>query len=363
MYKEELKALKKAGLFRERVLFEEDLIDLASNDYLSLAKESEIFEKAVERVRRYRFHSPRASQLVNGYHEIHREFEEYLKELNGFEDAIVVGSGFLANLSLIEALPRRGDLLVLDEEFHASGILSSKLTSSDVAYFRHNDSKDLERIIKRGDFNRVIIAIEGIYSMSGDIVCREIFNIADRYGAILIIDEAHSSGVLGDNFIGVLEHYNLPIKNSYIKMGTLGKAIGSYGAYILSSREIISFLENRAKAIIYATAPSLFDIALAHESMLFIRKRAKEFKERRSKIKEIVKDIFSKEIDGLILDIEIGDNQKVMELKSWAKSQGFLIGAIRPPTVKRAILRVILNIGERDLRYFLEKLKEKIDEI
>ncbi len=362
MYQQELKALKKANLYRSRDIYEDDLIDLASNDYLGLAEDFEIFDKAVDVVKSYRVHSPKASQLVNGYHAIHQEFENYLKWRNGFEAGIVVGSGFLANLSLIEALPRKKDILILDEEYHASGILASKLLACEVVFFKHNDASDLQRILKDKMYQRAIVAVEGIYSMTGDVLDKEIFSVCDEYRAIMIVDEAHSSGVLGDDFLGVFTYHDIEPKANHIKMGTLGKAMGSYGAYILASVEIIDFLQNRAKAIVYATAPSLFDIALAHQSLLQIEEKLAIFQEQKKQRQMMVKEIFDVEIEGLIFKIEVGDSQKVMALKAFAKEEGFLIGAIRPPTVKSAILRIILrlNVEEEIMRDFLLALKEKL---
>ena len=279
MYKKELDAIKKSNRFRKRMVYDDNLIDLASNDYLGLSENSELLDLAYKRVKNYRYHSPRASQLVNGYHPLHQLLENYLCELNEFESAIIVGSGFLANLSLIESLPRKKDLLILDEFYHASGVLASKLIDTKVAFFRHNSSEDLELILKQScSYNRIIVAVEGVYSMDADILNRDIFNVCDEYGAILVVDEAHSAGVIGDNFLGVFDYYDIVPQSNHIKMGTLGKALGSYGAYILANREIISFLENRAKAIIYATAPSIFESALAYESILYIQKKDLLFK-------------------------------------------------------------------------------------
>lgn len=362
MYKQELKAIKKANLFRQRECYHDSLIDLASNDYLGQAENFDIFDKAVEEVKKYRVHSPKASQLVNGYHDIHRNFENYLKERNGFEEAIVVGSGFLANLSLIEALPRKKDILVLDEEYHASGILASRLLNCEVVFFKHNDAEDLKKILESNTYQRAIVAVEGIYSMAGDVLEKEIFTVCDAFGAIMIVDEAHSSGVLGDDFLGVFTYHDITPKPNHIKMGTLGKAMGSYGAYILASSEIVTFLQNRAKAIIYATAPSVFDIALAHQSMINIQEHIVGFQEKKKRRISLAKEIFDVEIEGLILKVEVGDTQKVMVLKTFAFEEGFLIGAIRPPTVQSAILRIILrlNVEEEVMREFLLKLKGKL---
>ncbi len=362
MYSKALKALENANLLRQREIYHDNLVDLASNDYLGLAEEGALFDGACEKVREYRIHAPKASQLVNGYHPIHQEFENYLKWRNGFEEAMVVGSGFLANLSLIEALPRKKDIMIMDEEYHASGVLASKLLACPVLFFRHNDAAHLEELLQAHSYERAIVAVEGIYSMAGDVLERDIFTICDRKDVIMIVDEAHSAGVLGDDFLGVFSYHDITPQPNHIKMGTLGKAMGSYGAYILANAQIISFLQNRAKAIIYATAPSVFDIALAHQSLLWIEDNVEIFAKQRAVRQALAKEIFDVDMQGLILKIEVGDSQKVLDLKTFAQEEGFLIGAIRPPTVKSAILRVILrlNVEERVIRTFLEKLKEKV---
>jgi 8-amino-7-oxononanoate synthase len=362
MYSKELKALEHANLLRQRELYHDDLLDLASNDYLGLAEERALFDRACAKVREYRTHAPKASQLVNGYHPVHQEFENYLKWRNGFEEGMVVGSGFLANLALIEALPRKKDILILDEEYHASGILASKLLRRPVHFFRHNDAKHLEEILTQENYQRAIVAVEGIYSMAGDVLAKDIFTVCDKKDVIMIVDEAHSAGVIGDDFLGVFSYHDIKPKPNHIKMGTLGKAMGSYGAYILANAQIIHFLQNRAKAIIYATAPSVFDTALAHQSLLWIEEHLVTLQEKRARRQALVKEIFDVQMQGLILKIEVGESQKVLALKAFAQAQGFLIGAIRPPTVKSGILRVILrlNVKESLIREFLENLKEKL---
>ena len=264
MYSKELNTIKKSNRLRTREIYDENLIDLASNDYLGLSGNKEIFENAYKRLSKEKYTSPKASILVNGYSQIHKDFEDALKKANNFEDAVVVGSGFLANISMIEALVRKGDTLFIDEEYHASGMLATKLLNKNqIVIFNHNNYKDLKQKFEVCENKgRRLIAIEGVYSMEGDIAPKEIFDFADEKNAILIVDEAHSSGVIGENLLGIFDYYNITPKENHIKMGTLGKAYGSYGAYILASKHIVEFLQNRAKALIYATAPSLIDIEL-----------------------------------------------------------------------------------------------------
>lgn len=353
MYSKELKAIEKSNRFRQRVLYDENLIDLASNDYLGLATKSQLLTRAVARVQMFKNHAPKSSQLVNGYHQIHKDFEEFLCRHNNFESAILAGSGFLANMALIEALPRKGDILILDEEYHASGILASKLVDAKVLTFEHNKPEKLEEILKNSNYKRAIVAVEGIYSMSGNMLDKEIFDVVKSYeNTLLIVDEAHSSGVVGENFLGVFEHYDIKPEANHIKMGTLGKAYGSYGAYILASKHIVEFLQNRAKSLVYATAPSLIDIELAHQGMLYILKHKKELHKQIEERQALIKEYFGVDVKGLIFAYKMQNSQEVLDMQERLKQGGFLVGAIRPPTVEKPILRIIprVDVSIEDLQ-------------
>jgi len=345
MYENELKALKKAGRFRERKLFDEDLDDLASNDYLGLSSNKKQFNKAVKLVKKYDTLSSKASMLVNGYHPIHKKFEETMAKQNGFEDGLVVGSGYLANMALIEALVRKGDMLFMDEEYHASGVMAAELLGNRVVKFKHNDVEDLRQKLAQYPAKRQIIAVEGVYSMGGDLCSQAIFTLADEKKAIMIVDEAHSAGVLGKKLLGIFEHYDIDINERHIKMGTLGKAYGSYGAYILSSSHIISFLVNRGKPIIYSTAPSVFDTALALVNMKHIQKHAKKYRKKIDKRLAIVRQMLEMECESLIVPIVMPDNASTLAMQEELMEDGYLVGAIRQPTVNKPIMRVIVNVG------------------
>ena len=325
MYSKELNSIKKSNRLRKREINDNSLIDLASNDYLGLTTNKEIFNQAYKRVLKEQYYGPKSSMLVNGYSKIHQDFENELKKSNNFEDALIVGSGFLANLSMIESLVRKGDTLFIDEEYHASGMLATKLLDKNqVVIFKHNDCIDLKNKIENTDTKkRKIIAIEGIYSMGADVAPKEIFDIANSVNALLIVDEAHSSGVLGENLLGIFDYYNIKPKPNHIKMGTLGKAYGSYGAYILASSNIIEFLLNRAKAVIYTTAPSLFDTALGLESLIYIQKNKKSIKNKIASNLQIINDILGITSISLIIPINIGDNKKVLQIQKTLKKEGF----------------------------------------
>lgn len=345
MYENELKALKKAGRFRERKVYDVTLTDLASNDYLGLSTNKKQFKKAVKLVNEYTIQSPKASMLVNGYHPIHRIFELEMAEQNGFEEGLVVGSGFLANMALIESLVRKGDMLFMDEEYHASGVMAAQLLGDRVVTFSHNDVDDLREKLAAYPAKRQIIAVEGVYSMGGDLCKKEIFTLADEVKALLIVDEAHSAGVMGLTLLGIFEYYGISINERHIKMGTLGKAYGSYGAYILASSHIISYLVNRAKPVIYSTAPSVFDTALALVNVNHIRKNAEKYRKKILERQIIVRRDMDIECQSLIVPIEMPSNEHALFVQKGLMAQGYLVGAIRQPTVEKPIMRLILNLN------------------
>lgn len=365
-YENELRALRRAGRYRERRLSDPALIDAASNDYLGLAHIRELHEKACRTLAEYPVHAPKASMLVGGYHPIHAAFEKALCEANGFEAAIVMGNGFGTNIGLIESLVRKGDLLLMDEEYHASGIVGARVCEGEVIFFPHNDASFLEQQLIENHGRRIVVAVEGIYSMGGDLLERRIIELCVAHETVLVIDEAHSSGVIGPNLMGILDHYGIAPTPLMVKMGTLGKAYGSFGAYVLSSSHICDYLINRAKNVIYATAPSLYDTVLAHHALDYIQTNAADLRTKIERRQRIVSDVLGQTIGGLIVPIEIGDNREVMRLQQKLQEEiGIHVGAIRQPTVKKAIIRLIarLDIDEAVLKQVCERFASRLDKI
>ncbi len=361
-YENEIKALKKSGRFRSRNVVKNEVLDFASNDYLGLSHNKELHNLTCQILSKLPLHSSKASLLVNGYHQIHKDFEEALCRANNFEDGVVLGSGFNANIALIESLVRKGDELFMDEMYHASGVLASQLHGIKVKFFKHNDMNELSQMLASSDAKRKIVTVEGIYSMDGDLVKKEVFSICDRADAILIVDEAHSSGVVGESLMGVFDFYGIKIKPNYIKMGTLGKAYGSFGAFILASEHIIEYLINRAKPIIYATSLSLYDTLLAHNSLNYIVKNSDLLKKEILLRKNIIFEEFGIKIDGLIVPILVDDNVKVIEIRDSLYKDGYAVGGIRQPTVPKAIIRLIARLGqsEDELRDLCRAIKNRM---
>ncbi|NPA58963.1 MAG: aminotransferase class I/II-fold pyridoxal phosphate-dependent enzyme [Epsilonproteobacteria bacterium] len=361
-YEHELKALKRSGRYRQRKVVDAVVKDFASNDYLGLSHNKELHNQTIKELEKLPAHSSKASMLVNGYHQIHKDFEDALCEANGFEDGVILGSGFNANIALIESLVRKGDELFMDELYHASGVLASNLNGINVKFFKHNDIDELKTMLKKSTAKRKIVAVEGIYSMDGDLCKKEVFDVCDELDAVLIVDEAHSSGVVGEHLMGVFDLYNIEIKPNHIKMGTLGKAYGSFGAFILASKHIVDYLVNRAKPIIYATSLSLYDTLLGHNALTYILTNKQTLKQNIQLRQNIIKDELNIKVDGLIIPIHIGDNKKVIEIRDDLYTKGYAIGGIREPTVPSAILRVIARLQEskEELRTLCRYIKDEL---
>lgn len=346
-YTKELNILIQKDILRARTIYPQSYLDFASNDYLGLSYNKHLLKKAYKLTKIHELNAPRASMLVNGYSKLHQILEEKLATINQFESCILCGSGFLANIALFESLCRKNDILFVDEAYHASGILATKILKDRVIFFAHNDCNDLcEKLkqLKQKQDSRILIAIEGIYSMSGEVAPREFAEIALRYNALLIVDEAHSSGTLGHKLLGYFDYYKIPITPNFIKLGTFSKAYGSYGAYILSSRHICDYLQTRAKPIIYSTALSMFDTALALTNFKYIMRHKEKLRKKIAHRKKIIFKYFQIKLDSQIFSIQFQNQSYMIEKADMLKRHHILVGAIRPPTSKIPLLRIILSL-------------------
>lgn len=354
-YSRELEAIDRANLRRERRCYPAHLVDFASNDYLGLGSCKKLLEEAFELLKACPCHAPKASMLINGYHPLHQDLEQILCQLLGFPACVLVGSGFLGNVALLDALVRKNDMLFMDAHYHASGQFLAKRLPNAV-FFKHNDAQDLEqKLTIHRPKGRVLIAIEGVYSMDGQIAPLEIYTLAQEYGAYLILDEAHSLGTIGARLLGYLDHYGLKPTPHVILLGTLSKAYGSYGGFIMAHPEIIDFLCNRAKSIIYTTSLSILDSALALVNVKYLYSALPFYQEILGQMRACVQ-VLGMSTSSNILILPFKSIAHLLETQAQLIDQGFLCAAIRPPTVSTALLRICLNIQPQDTLSKLENL-------
>ncbi|MEK6599421.1 MAG: 8-amino-7-oxononanoate synthase [Deltaproteobacteria bacterium] len=380
---DELKALKDAGLYRSLSLTQgpqgpkvkingTDAILLCSNNYLGLANHPKIKQAAIKAIEKYGFGSG-ASRLVSGNMELHAELEQRLAMFKGAEAALVFNSGYHANIGIISALVGRGDLIFSDKLNHASIIDGGILSRAKFIRYPHKDINALENLLKKHSslitHHSALIITDGVFSMDGDIApLKELSELADKYNCILMVDDAHATGVLGANGKGTLEHFGIENPN-IIQMGTLGKAFGCFGAYVAGSKKLVDYLINKARSFIYTTSlpPSVCAAGIAAldiiENEPQLRRglwdRVVYF---RTELKQAGLDTLKSETQ--IIPILVGEAEKAVRISRDLLGKGIFLQAIRPPTVPEGTsrLRVTLmaNHSWDDLKYALDCIKEVV---
>lgn len=363
-----LNALREQNLFRElrRVdspqgsriqIGGQTFLNFSSNDYLGLADDALLKEAAIKAVEQYGAGSG-ASRLICGSLAPFHELEESLAAFKRTEAALSFSTGYATAIGTICALIGKEDIIILDKLVHASIVDAAKLSSAKIRVFAHNDLNDLEDKLKWATTNsrhpssatrHILIVTESIFSMDGDAApLREIVDLKNKYGAWLMVDEAHATGAIGKNGRGLADE--LGVGNQIeIQMGTLGKAMGASGGYICGSRILIDFLINRARSFIFSTAPVPAAAAAARAAVEFIQSHDGEI--RRQKLLSLVSRFQSSitnrqpPIQSAIIPIILGNEDKAIEAATTLREQNIFIPAIRYPTVARgkARLRVTLT--------------------
>jgi 8-amino-7-oxononanoate synthase len=327
-----------------------DVLNFASNDYLDLAHHRHVMDCSREALDEYGIGST-ASRLVTGTLPIHEELEARLAKEKGYEAALLFGSGYMANAGTIPVLAGRNDIIFADKLVHASMIDACKLSGAKLVRFAHNDpaalGKRLEQFPATG--NRRIIITESVFSMDGDIApLTEIDALAEKHGAMLMVDEAHASGTFGPNGSGLIREHEL--ENSVtVSMGTMSKAFAGYGGFIACSENLRSLLIHSARAFIYTTAPPPAVIGAALGIMDVL-----ESSPRLGNILQANADYFrsllhAADLDTMqsqsqIIPIVIGDNEKAVAVSQKLREQNIIAAAIRPPTVPAGTARLRLSV-------------------
>lgn len=380
---DELKALKDAGLYRSLPLIQSpqgpkvkingtEVILLCSNNYLGLANHPKIKQAAIKAVEKYGFGSG-ASRLVSGNMELHTELEQRLARFKGAEAALVFNSGYHANIGIISALIGRGDVIFSDKLNHASIIDGGVLSRAKFIRYPHKDINVLESLLKKhsslNTHHSTLIVTDGVFSMDGDIApLKELSALADKYNCILMVDDAHATGVLGANGKGALEHFNIDSPN-IIQMGTLGKAFGCFGAYVAGSKKLVDYLINKARSFIYTTSlpPSVCAAGIAALDIMENEPQLRrDLWDRvvyfRTELKQAGLDTLKSETQ--IIPILVGEAENAVKISRDLLGKGIFLQAIRPPTVPEGTsrLRVTLmaNHSLDDLEYALDCIKEVV---
>jgi 8-amino-7-oxononanoate synthase len=342
-----------SSLGRRRKLESAGGLDFTSNDYLALAASTELNEAAREAVARGVPVGSGGSRLLRGNHPEHQALEHAAAKFFGVPSALYFGSGYAANQTLFSTAPQTGDLVVHDEWIHASVHDGMRRGRAEVAAARHNDPQSIDDVIQRwrqgGGKGRPWIAVESLYSMDGDGPdLEELDRLADGRDAILVIDEAHSTGVLGPGGRGRAAF--LEGKTNVVTVHTCGKALGTAGAFICATPALNDFLVNRGRPFIFATAPSPLIAAVTRSAIALCT----QSDHRRDRLQALVKaaSCALERHCGLtgsvshIVPVIIGDDQGATDLATRLRARGYDVRAIRPPTVPAgtARLRIALTL-------------------
>jgi 8-amino-7-oxononanoate synthase len=325
-------------------------IDFSSNDYLGLAASGLLADAATDALERGVAVGSGGSRLLRGNHGEHEMLECEAAKYIGSESALFFSTGFAANSALISTLPQRGDLLVHDELIHASVHEGLRLTRAHVRTARHNEVSDVERQItdwrNLGGTGTAWIAVESLYSMDGDLAPLDDFaDLADKYDAMLIVDEAHATGVKGQHGRGLASY--LQGRENLITLHTLGKALGCEGALVCGPKLVKEFLINRARSFIFSTAPSPLIAAIARAALRMSHDRDDLRTSLMTRIvmaENVLGEVGAIISGSQIMPLIIGEEGPTMALASSLQDAGFDVRGIRPPTVPKGSSRLRISI-------------------
>jgi glycine C-acetyltransferase/8-amino-7-oxononanoate synthase len=352
---ERLEELRERGLYRQLRLIEgpqgpsvtldgRPVLLLCSNNYLGLADRAEVREAAAEAALRWGAGSG-ASRLISGNMEPHRQLEQRLAAFKGYESALLFGSGYLANTGVIAALAGKGEVVFSDELNHASIVDGCRLSRAETFVYRHGDLEHLAWALYHQRGKPALIVTDGVFSMDGDVApLPELLELARRHGARLMVDEAHATGAVGPGGRGSVSAAGLSGEVDVV-VGTLGKALGSYGAYVCASEETADFLVNTARPFIFSTAPPPSALGAALTALDLLEAEP-ELVERLQANTRTLRTVLAAEGLGVgttrsqVVPIQVGDAGAAMELCEEVLRRRVFAQGIRPPTVPEGSCRL-----------------------
>jgi len=343
-------------------------ISFGSNDYLGIANHPKVIEAFKRGADHYGVGSG-ASHLVSGHSRAHHQLEEELAEFTGRDKALLFSSGYMANLGVVSALVSKGDYVFEDKLNHASLIDAGLLSGARFQRYLHGEISSLEKYLLKTESGKKLILTDSVFSMDGDLAhLPELASLAKKHDAWLMADDAHGLGVLGKTGAGCTEHFGLTQGQLPILMGTLGKALGTYGAFVAGSEALIENLIQFSRTYIYTTAiPS----AIAEATRASLKLVQKESWRREQLHKNIqyfracahTLNVPLIESQTPIQPVRMGDNDRVIRVSKCLEEKGFLVGAIRPPTVPEGTARLRITLCADHTAEQIDALLETLQEV
>ena len=378
MFEEEIETLRRKGLLRRlrkvesassgRIVIEgKTYLNLSSNNYLGLATHPQIKEAVIHAIHRYGIGAG-ASPLISGHTTLHQELAEKVARFKGTEAALIFSTGYMANVGILSALLGDGDLVFVDRLSHASIIDGCRMSRATLRVFPHRDTRSLARRLERvSPGQRILIVTDGVFSMDGDLApLPEIVKLAKRHDAMVMVDDAHATGVLGPTGRGTIEHFGLEGQVP-IQMGTLSKAIGAFGAYVAGSHELITYLINRSRSYIYTTSLPTAFAAASLVALDLIEKEPQirhQLWDNRNYYENGIKALGYNTLQSEtpIIPLLVGKTGLALEMSNQLLARGVFAPAIRPPTVPQGMARIrtsLMSTHTRgDLDFALEVLQK-----
>ena len=375
MFLEKLKILREKGLLREirdraspqgpRVIFGgKEYVNFSSNDYLGFSTHPYVMNRAKEAIDEFGYGSG-ASRLLGGGSILHKDIEDKIAQFKETEAALVFNSGYSANTGIIPAIADEDSGIFSDEFNHASIVDGCRLSKAKTRIFRHKDLDHLEELLSKENFRKKIIVTDTVFSMEGDIApVKGLFDLCKRYDALLYLDDAHGLGVIG-NGKGALPHFNMKPDPSIVQMGTFSKAFGSFGAFVAGSSDVIEWIINNARSLMFSTALPPCILAASTASLELIEKGSALIdmlwtnrNQAAGLLEDIGYDIMGSETP--IIPLGMGTVENALRVSRHLYERGIYAPAIRPPTVKEPRIRITVTAAHtsEDIERLIEALKE-----
>ena len=322
-----------------------ELVSFSCNDYLGLSKHPDVVAASIDATRRLGVGAG-SSRLVNGNHGLYVELEHKLAALKGAEDCVVFGSGYLANVGVMPALLGRSDLVLLDELCHNSLLTGARLSGARALEFRHNDVAHAAELLaaERAAHRRCLLVTDGVFSMEGDLApLPALAALAAEHGAWLMTDDAHGLGVVGAGR-GSTFAFDPPVAVS-LQMGTLSKAVGCYGGYLCTTRNVAELVRNRARSFVYSTGLPPGTVAAAIRALDLIASDRDLVRRPLARALQFTAALDLPPATSAIVSLVVGSAARALAASEALRSAGFLVAAIRPPTVPAGTARLRLTFS------------------
>ena len=355
---QELERLKSAGLYRKTRAFTSpqsrrvkldgrELLMLSSNSYLDLCHHPEVIAFVQKTAEEYGTGTGGA-RLTTGTSDLSEKLEQALADYKHSEAALVFNTGYMTNVGTISAVCNKDWVIFSDQLNHASIIDGCRLSKAKIIVYRHNDMEDLERKIRENRPKKGLIVSDGVFSMDGDIVdLPRLTALADRYGLLSMIDEAHATGVIGKTGRGTAEYYRME-KGADITLGTLSKAVGSEGGFVCGERVLIDYLKNKARSFIFSTAISPVAVASSLKAGELMTEDCSRTEQLRENVRFFCGKLSENGIEAhsetAIVPIVIGGEKQAMKAAERLFDQGYFVSAIRYPTVEKGAARLRITL-------------------